>query len=401
MAEHPKIENAPGVVWRPRKSGWIVYWQCRSDLRARGFKPATARLWAGAELTDLDRAYISDQCQRLQAEMLMWACGGIWPGTYNGTLRSLIECYQTDRDSSFLKLRFGVRQNHTRMLTRVRREKGETLIADINARMLLAWHREWFGDGRVAMAHGLIGQLRALFRFGMTILEERECSRCAELLHNMRFPVCKPRSERLTAEQVNAIRAKAREIGMPSIALAVAFQFECSFRQKDVIGEWVPRSEPGLSDVVSPLGKWINGLRWNEIDRNLILRHTTSKRQKDIVIDLKLAPMVLDELPAEIPTSGPIIVCEATGRPWTANQFRHHFRLIARACGIPDSVKNFDARAGAISEATDAGAELEHVRHAATHSDVATTARYSRGSTDKIAEVMRRRIEHRNKTRTP
>lgn len=58
-----------------------------------------------------------------------------------------------------------------------------------------------------------------------------------------------------------------------------------------------------------------------------------------------------------------------------------------------DARKN--TRAGAISEATDAGASLELVRHAATHSDVATTARYSRGSAEKIAEVMRLRAEHR------
>lgn len=59
-----------------------------------------------------------------------------------------------------------------------------------------------------------------------------------------------------------------------------------------------------------------------------------------------------------------------------------------------------DSRAGAISEATDAGAELEHVRHAATHSDIAMTQKYSRGSEEKIAEVQRLRVEQRNKTGT-
>lgn len=66
-----------------------------------------------------------------------------------------------------------------------------------------------------------------------------------------------------------------------------------------------------------------------------------------------------------------------------------------RACGIPDDVKNMDSRAGAISEATDAGADLEHVRHAATHSDIGMTQKYSRGSADKVAGVQRKRTEHR------
>jgi hypothetical protein len=53
------------------------------------------------------------------------------------------------------------------------------------------------------------------------------------------------------------------------------------------------------------------------------------------------------------------------------------WRKVATAAGVPKTVYNMDSRAGAISEATDAGAELEHVRHAATHSDISMTQRYS------------------------
>jgi hypothetical protein len=60
-----------------------------------------------------------------------------------------------------------------------------------------------------------------------------------------------------------------------------------------------------------------------------------------------------------------------------------------------------DGRAGAISEATAAGAELEHVKHAATHSNICTTQRYSRQGEEKIANVQQLRVEGRkNKTRT-
>ena len=56
-----------------------------------------------------------------------------------------------------------------------------------------------------------------------------------------------------------------------------------------------------------------------------------------------------------------------------------------------------DSRAGAITEATDAAADLESVRHAATHSDIQQTQRYSRGDADKAAKVLRIRAEHRSK----
>ncbi len=59
-----------------------------------------------------------------------------------------------------------------------------------------------------------------------------------------------------------------------------------------------------------------------------------------------------------------------------------------------------DSRSGAITEATDAGAPLELVRHAATHSDISTTAGYSRNPAGKTAEVLKLRVAHRNRTGT-
>ena len=59
-----------------------------------------------------------------------------------------------------------------------------------------------------------------------------------------------------------------------------------------------------------------------------------------------------------------------------------------------------DSRAGAITEATDSGAELEDIRHAATHGDIAMTQKYSRGGEAKTAKVMRLRVAHRNKSGT-
>jgi hypothetical protein len=262
------------------------------------------------------------------------------------------------------------------------------------------------------MGHAMMGMVRTIVSFGRTFLK---CPACRELkadLHDMRFKNAKPRTERLTAEMVEAIRAMAPTMKRRSIALAQAFQFDLMLRQKDVIGEWVPISEPGMSDVIDRNQKWLRGLRWEEIDKNLILRHTTSKRQKDIDPDLNLAPMVMEELRflaripqgailrrEHLPATGPIVIDEVNDLPWTASEFRHYWRLVANAAGIPKAVKNMDSRAGAISEATDAGAELEHVRHAATHSDIAMTQRYSRGSQDKVAKVMKLRAAHRAKER--
>jgi hypothetical protein len=222
------------------------------------------------------------------------------------------------------------------------------------------------------------------------------------MLSKMRFAMPQPRTERLTAEQAIAIRAKAHELGRPSIALAQAFQFELMLRQKDVIGEWVPLAEPGVTDLTADGLKWLRGIRWEEIDQNMVLRHVTSKRQKEIVVSLRNAQMVMEEIGrlAEVPASGPIIVSEWDKLPWTSPEFRRWWRICADAAGVPKKVRNMDSRAGGISEATDAGADLELVRHAATHSNISMTQRYSRGAEEKIATVQMKRAEHRNKPKT-
>jgi hypothetical protein len=351
-------------------------------------------------LDEATRAHISDRCNRLQTEMLIWGRGGIpTMGDFDGTLRSLIRCYQSDEDSPYHKLRHQTRIGYRNDLRRLDEWHGDTLMSDIKARMLLAWHAKWMGGTKVHMAHGLMGKLRTVIGFGVTFLEDDQCERLAVILHNMRFEAGKGREQHLTAEHAIAIRKAAHERGLPSIALAQAFQFECTLRQKDVIGEWVPMEEPGMSDEIFENKKWLRGLRWSSIDKDFILRHTTSKRQKDLTVDLKLAPMVMEELKdlIGIPDRGPVIIYEGTSRPYRAPRFRTLWREIAKAAKVPAAVYNMDTRAGAISEATDAGASLEDVRHAATHSNIKTTQGYSRGSTEKVAKVMQIRTASRNK----
>lgn len=412
--KHPVIENAPGLVWRPMKGGWQVRWQARTDLVRRGFTPKSARLWAGpeSELTDKVIAFVQDRANALQNEMLVWGRGGVpVAAEFNEKVGGLIDCYQTDPDSTYRKLRFASRKYVDVLCRRLKATHADDNIVDLKGRTFHRWHEEFGGnEGKIAMAHAMMGMVRTLMTFGMTILENDECARVSAILHKMRFTNSKPRNERLTAEHVDLIRAKAHGEQAGAIALAQAFQFELMLRQKDVIGEWVPLSEPGASEVIDGNSKWLRGIRWTEIDENLVLTHVTSKRQKEIVVDLSLAPMVMEELRRFIgvradatitrdmlPAAGPIIVNDRTKFPFAAVTYRTRWRALADGCGIPKSVRNMDSRAGAISEATDAGAELEHVRHAATHSDIAMTQRYSRNGQNKTAGVQMKRVEHRNK----
>lgn len=401
--DRPQVTDAPGLTWRPRKDGWEARWQARTDLIRAGYPVKTFRVWAGSVLDDAAMRLIQSECHRLQDEMLVWGRGGLPTGQplpFDGTLGGLVDCYRTDPDSRYQKIRFATRRNYDSKLKDIKAHHGAERIVDLRTRMVLRWYDEWLTRMGTAAAHDMVGMVRMVISFGASILEDAECERLSAALGKVRLPMGEPRNERLTAEHAIAIRKAAHAAGAHSIALAQALQFECVLRQKDVIGEWVPGNEPGVSLITDGNEKWLRGIRWNEIDANLILRHTTSKKNKAIEIDLKLAPMVMEEFEriGMRPSDGAVIVCEETGMPYRVTRFRRAWRAIADTAGVPRNVWNMDSRAGGISEATDAGAELELVRHAATHSTTAMTARYSRGSADKVAQVLKLRSAHRERS---
>lgn len=323
------------------------------------------------------------------------------PGVPNGlTLAELVERYKTDRVSGWRKLRYPTRRNQETVLRRMVEAHGHKTMASIRGRDIEEMYLDWSGDGeKVSMGHAFVSKLRTICGFGAGMLEDMECNRIALYLKQRKFPMGEPRKQFMTAAQCTDIRIMARNYGYNSIALVQALQFELMLRQKDCLGEWVPLDEPGDSEVLYHGEKWLRGLRWEEIDGDLILRHTTSKKEKELVVDLKLAPMVLEEirlLPDFMKQPrGPVVISEHNCMPWQAVTFRQKWRMIATAAGIPKDIFCMDNRASGVTEATQAGASLESIKHAATHSDISMTQRYSRGAEGKIADVQRARLAHR------
>jgi hypothetical protein len=225
----------------------------------------------------------------------------------------------------------------------------------------------------------------------------------------MEFKQSKPRTTVLTFDYAVAIIAQAHAVGRPSIALAQALQFETALRQRDVIGEWEPAGEslPSGISLSSPNGKrdrrWVNGLTWSDIGTDGVLRKTTTKTGAVLEFHVGFCPLVEKEIertPLEH-RIGPMIINEKTGLPYTQNTFRTVWREVANAAGVPQHVWNMDSRAGSITEATDAGADLEKARHHAGHRNASMTARYSRKTLEKTAEVARLRIAHRMRKKGP
>ena len=262
------------------------------------------------------------------------------------------------------------------------------------------WPRPGSDKPRPWRAKHCMDAVRRMIAYGVTLGYD-DCFRADVILGKLRFPTPPARRSRLTFDQMNAIRVVAHAMGLGSIALATTLQFELSLRQKDVIGEWepAPLSEGG---IVHKGTRWANGLQWSEIDLAMLLRKTHIKTGAYVEFDLKLYPTLIEEI-ERVPREnriGPMIISERTGEPYKHRTFTQTWRKVADKAGVPKTVWNMDARAGAISEAYDAGAfETDVMKHAG-HKNRQTSARYNRGTLEQTSRVARQRTANRSENKS-
>ena len=198
------------------------------------------------------------------------------------TISALISSFRTDQNSRYWRLNYKVKVDRDRYLTRIDRDYGHCLLESIDSRTLTTWYKQWTEGGKLAVGKAFVGQLRALFSHGGFFLEDSESQRLYDVLDRKRFKPIQPRNVRMTSEQARAIRAKARECSWYSVALAQAFQYELLMRQKDVIGDWLPKAEAKQEVYLEHGGQvWTDGLRWEEIDDQFILRHPNHRARTE------------------------------------------------------------------------------------------------------------------------
>jgi hypothetical protein len=270
------------------------------------------------------------------------------------TVADLANRYRSDPASKYPTLRHKTREFYEALIKRVLADCSDTKLASLNEQALRNLYARWTQGGKTSMAHAQMTMLRTMANFVRT-LGDPEADDLSSTLHRMHFSVKKARTEALTAEQANDIRQKLHDMGYASMALAQALQIGFELRQKEVIGEWVPTSEPGESDVTYADQKWLRGIRWEKIDNTFMLKHVTVDNKGRVVpfeVDLKKSTTVMEELNRAIERkgraqSGPLIVSEDTGLPWTAADYRKRWRKAADMCGIPKTVKNMDSRGNA------------------------------------------------------
>ncbi|WP_439496827.1 tyrosine-type recombinase/integrase [Bosea sp. (in: a-proteobacteria)] len=398
------MTDSPGLKRKRNKDGSVrEYWEARADLAKRGYRPSSVRLHYPA--TQEGRSALAARCNLLQAEMLAWAARGqhAAPG-YDGTMLSLSRLFQTNEDSPFRTMKWNSRANVLKSLVIIEGAVGSRQIAKLLGPDFKRWHRQ-FGapkaldaPARPWRAKHALDAVRQLISYGVTLGYD-DCFRADTILSKIRFPSPPARSAVMTAAHVDAVRKTAHTEGWPSVALATALQFELAMRQKDVIGEWEPAETEG--GIYYRGRRWVNGLLWSDIDTNMVLRKVHTKTGFAVEHDLKLHPAVLEEI-ARIPLDkriGPMIIAEKTREPYKHRNFTDRWRAIANKAGVPKTVWNMDARAGAITEAYDLGATETDVMKSAGHKNRQTSARYNRGTIDQTSRVAQLRLAKRSENK--
>lgn len=394
--------DAPGLQWRPRKNGErIAYWVARTDLIKRGYVPKSVRLHYDVD-NPMGADMLAARCHRLQLEMLTWAHRGApkrRETIYDGKLETLVRMYETDPDSPYQELRPVTQKTYSKVLRLFLAKVKDVYIDEVTGADVRRWFRRSGSAGYAALT---ISILKTVVSYGLSEGFD-DCAKLRGQMTATKFKGGAPRKERLTYDQVVAFREAAHRLDRPSAALWLTLQSELGLRRRDVVGEWND-DELGTDGIRSGKRVWRDGLTWAHIDRNGVLRKLVSKTAltsaKEAVHRISDYPDLVAELD-RIPLDrrvGPIVINESTGLPYTPEQCRYHFRIIARAAGIPDAVWNMDARAGAVTEAYEAGATTEGAMALASHTQVSTSRRYVRDTLEQSSRVAHLRVQSRRRT---
>jgi len=411
--DHP----TPGLKRRTRAGGAVAfYWVARADIAKAGFTPETVRLHYAD--TPADLPLVSAACQRFQAEMLAWSSGQKQDyKSFDGTIASLSRRFQIDAESPVATWKYNTRRSQLHVVGTIEKAFGQRSLAALGLKDFRRWYeaakapKKPGGPERIDRACKIMKMLREMLRYGLAAeLATEQCTRLSTILGATEFAGPRRRRSRLESHHVEAFIPQALEAKRLSLALGTAIQFETGMRQKDVIGEWLPVAEGEGADGFVLRGRrgkgwrrWANGLTWGDLGRDFVISKETTKTGSLVSHDLKLFPSIMALLES-IPLAqriGPLIRDETAGRPYAEFAYARDWRVIARAADIPDSVWNTDARAGAITEAEDAGADLDTIRGSVGHAQASTTARYSRGAIGKSKTIAAKRQAYRTGENKP
>lgn len=183
-----------------------------------------------------------------------------------------------------------------------------------------------------------------------------------------------PRHQRWTRAQVEATIAAAEAAGLRSLGLAIRLAWRLGLRQQDVLA-----------------------LTWTELEQRLV---ATRKTGAAVPVVADAYPDLRRALKATPRAGVQVVICERTGGAWKPDHFRHEFRAIARAAGLPAELQFRDFRATAATELSDAGADVVALTTHTGHQTTQMARRYARRTPEQFEAAAKLRVKAEKKKGT-
>lgn len=184
-----------------------------------------------------------------------------------------------------------------------------------------------------------------------------------------------PRHQFWSTEQILEFVKTAAEDRRPSMGLAVLLAVNLGQREGDILR-----------------------LSWSLYDGRAFSITQGKTRASVRVPTTEQLREALQATPRQSPT---IVVAEGTGRPYRPDHFRHEFRRIADAAGIPKDLQFLDLRRTAVVRLAEAGATVPQIASVTGHSidDTEKIIETYMPRTTPMAEAAIRKLElHRKRT---
>lgn len=371
-------------------------------------------------------------CQRLEREALEWLDRPTrrrQPG-FNGSVESLVDCYQTAVGSPYQKLRQNTKRCYDGWCRALIKVLGTRQIESLVGQDLRdAYYKVMLPAApgrppRVRLARAVIRQMmQILLIYG----SEKDFDGCQKLLDTLdrmelrvpddvrtawrqtrprKVPMLYSHAEAVVTEALRRYHDNPKLLRWRSLALGVAAQFEFTLRQIDVIGEFIPVPPgPVPTDAIVRHGKlWHKGLRY-EAFADGRLNVLTSKNATEAPFDVAEYPLFTTAL-ATVPEAerrGPVVITDERV-PIFSRFYVALYTDVAASCGVPKEVWNMRARHGGLTEGynaiveDDERASLADLRYHAQHSNLDTTLKnYVVGGIASTRRVARKRVARRNR----
>lgn len=366
-------------------SGGRLYWRCPPAHVKAGYGVKNYRLpgKAGDGQDDIRAA----KCRDLTRQLLRWLEGAEarrLPGTWG----ELIGRYKSHALSPIWDVEPNTRDGYLKNLAYwepvLGHVKAEQTTYDLMRGILKGMEAK---DRSPHFIHAKFTMLRIVAGYGAGVDPDRWRNPKTTLteLKGIRTP--KARDIAPTRSQVMAIVEKADAAGESRFALGVLIQFFLGLRAMDVRGDWFNMRPGETAGIVRGKKRWGKGLTWDMIDRDVttltkVASKTERRNGRAMEFDLTLVPVIRERLTAIEHRVGPVIV-DKHGLPYSGFLWALRWRTYRDLAGVPAEVKLMDVRAGAATEAEDAGASTREVQVMLNHANPQTTERYLRGR-DKV-----------------